>query len=66
MMPRGEVSLVFASLGLSLAAEGHPVLDRRAYSALVMMVVLTTLVTPVGLKWSFARTPGPPRSMPRS
>ena len=50
MMPRGEVSLIFASLGLTLG-----VLDHRAYSALVVMVVLTTLATPFGLKWSFAR-----------
>ncbi len=55
MMPRGEVSLVFASLGLTLGPEGHRMLDRRAYSALVMMVVLTTLATPFGLRWSFAR-----------
>jgi Kef-type K+ transport system membrane component KefB len=65
MMPRGEVSLVFASLGLSLAGEGGPVIDRRAYSALVTMVILTTLVTPVGLKWSFGRWPAPPEA-PRS
>jgi Kef-type K+ transport system membrane component KefB len=55
MMPRGEVSLIYASLGLSLGAAGRPVLDHRAYSALVVMVVLTTLATPIGLKWSFAR-----------
>lgn len=55
MMPRGEVSLIIASLGLTLGEAGHPVLDHRAYSALVMMVVLTTLLTPFGLKWSFAR-----------
>jgi len=63
MMPRGEVSLVFASLGLSLGEDGHEMLDRRAYSALVMMVVLTTLITPLGPKWSLAR---PPRSAPPS
>ncbi len=63
MMPRGEVSLVFASLGLSLGDEGHKMLDRRAYSALVMMVVLTTLITPLGLKWSLGRQP---RSAPPS
>ena len=66
MMPRGEVSLVFANLGLSLGVGGTPVLDHRAYSALVMMVVLTTLVTPAGLTWSFARGPGAPPSAPRS
>jgi Kef-type K+ transport system membrane component KefB len=61
MMPRGEVSLVFASLGLSLK-----VLDHRAYSALVMMVVLTTLVTPAGLTASFGPRSGEPPSAPRS
>jgi Kef-type K+ transport system membrane component KefB len=67
MMPRGEVSLVFASLGLSPGEAGDPMLDHRAYSALVMMVVLTTLATPLGLKWSFTRrgTEAPP-SGPRS
>ncbi len=38
-------------------------LDRRAYSAIVMMVVLTTLITPLGLKWSLGRRP---RSAPPS
>jgi Kef-type K+ transport system membrane component KefB len=66
MMPRGEVSLVFASLGLTLGAAGHTVLDHRAYSALVMMVVLTTLATPIGLKWSFSRRGEPAPSAPRS
>jgi Kef-type K+ transport system membrane component KefB len=63
MMPRGEVTLVFASLGLSLASDGGTVLDHRAYSALVVVVVLTTLATPLGLKWSFLRRdPHPPSS----
>jgi Kef-type K+ transport system membrane component KefB len=60
MVPRGEVSLVFASLGLTLGEAGNPVIDHRAYSALVVMVVLTTLLTPIGLKWSFARRKGGP------
>jgi Kef-type K+ transport system membrane component KefB len=67
MMPRGEVSLVFASLGLTVQGAGHAVLDYRAYSALVMMVMLTTLATPIGLKWSFTRRgQAPPPSAPRS
>jgi Kef-type K+ transport system membrane component KefB len=45
MIPRGEVSLVFANLGLSLG-----VLDAGQYSALVTVVVLTTLVTPAALR----------------
>jgi Kef-type K+ transport system membrane component KefB len=50
MVPRGEVSLIFASLGLSLGA-----IDGRIYSSLVVVVVLTTLVTPGMLKWSLRR-----------
>jgi Kef-type K+ transport system membrane component KefB len=49
MIPRGEVTLIFASLGQQLG-----VLDRAAYSAIVVVVVLTTLVTPTALKWSLA------------
>jgi hypothetical protein len=38
------------------SAQRRPVIDRRAYSPLVTMVILTTLLTPVGLKWSFGRS----------
>jgi Kef-type K+ transport system membrane component KefB len=51
MIPRGEVSLVFASLGLSLHLGGRPLLDGQQYSALVTVVVVTTLVTPLALRW---------------
>ncbi len=50
MMPRGEVTLIFASLGLTLVSGGAPLLDRRAYSALVAVVVATTLLTPTLLE----------------
>ena len=50
MMPRGEVTLIYASLGRRMN-----VLDRDAYSAIVVVVVLTTVLTPTLLKWSFAR-----------
>ena len=45
MMPRGEVGLVFASIGKSLG-----VVDNAMFSAIVLMVVVTTLVTPPLLK----------------
>jgi Kef-type K+ transport system membrane component KefB len=51
MIPRGEVTLIFASLGTTLA-----VVDRSAYSALVATVLFTTVLTPLLLKWSFARS----------
>jgi Kef-type K+ transport system membrane component KefB len=55
MLPRGEVTLIFASLGVTLTLGGRPVLDHRAYSALVAVVVLTTLLTPPLLRASFER-----------
>jgi Kef-type K+ transport system membrane component KefB len=56
MMPRGEVTLVFAALGTTLQAGGRPLLDERGYAALVAVVIGTTLATPPLLKWSLART----------
>ena len=55
MIPRGEVCLIFANIGLRLAINGEPVIDRGVYSAVVIMVMLTTLVTPPLLQWSLAR-----------
>jgi len=55
MIPRGEVGLIFASIGLSLTVHGERVVDPVTYSAVVLMVMITTLVTPPALKWSLAR-----------
>jgi Kef-type K+ transport system membrane component KefB len=58
MMPRGEVSLIYASLGVTLLSGGEHLLDRKGYSALVAVVLLTTIMTPIALKWSFGRRVG--------
>ncbi len=50
MVPRGEVGLIFASIGKSLGA-----VDDALYSSIVIMVVATTVVTPPFLKWSLER-----------
>ena len=55
MVPRGEVGLIFANLGLSLKLAGKPLLDAGLYSAIVVMIILTTLMTPPALKWSLGR-----------
>ncbi len=52
MIPRGEVTLVFAALGRVLQFGQAPLLDERGYTALVTVVIVTTLVTPPVLKWS--------------
>lgn len=55
MLPRGEVSLVFANLGLTLHVGPRPLLDSRQYSALVTVVILTTLATPPALRWRLSK-----------
>lgn len=45
MIPRGEVGLIFASVGRGLG-----VVDDALFSALVIMVIVTTLITPPYLK----------------
>src|SRR5262249_42512011 len=55
MAPRGEVTLIYASLGLTLVANGTSLIDSKSYSALVGVVLLTTILTPALLKWTLGR-----------
>lgn len=55
MIPRGEVGLIFASIGMSLTIGGEPVVSDATYSAVVIMVIVTTMATPPALKWSLTR-----------
>ncbi len=55
MIPRGEVGLIFANIGLTLSVGGRPIVDEATFSAVVMMVIVTTMVTPPALKWSLER-----------
>jgi Kef-type K+ transport system membrane component KefB len=57
MMPRGEVTLIFASLGTTVQLNGTPVIDTRLYSVLIAVVILTTLLTPLALKRSLPQKP---------
>ena len=50
MIPRGEVGLIFASIG-----KGLGVVTDHVFSALVVMVIVTTLITPPALRWSLFR-----------
>jgi len=60
MVPRGEVGLIFASIGKSLG-----VFSDELFSALVMMVIVTTLMTPPLLKATFARVSDQSESVQR-
>ena len=59
MIPRGEVGLIFAGIGAKLMLDGHPVIEPSTYSAVVIMVIVTTLATPPLLKWSLMRKSTP-------
>ncbi len=55
MMPRGEVGLIFVAIGAQLAIDGHRVIEPSVFSALVIVIILTTVVTPPLLRWSLLR-----------
>lgn len=50
MLPRGEVGLVFASIGRALG-----VISDQLFSAIIIMVIITTFVAPPWLKLRFSR-----------
>jgi Kef-type K+ transport system membrane component KefB len=64
MIPRGEVGLIFASLGLGLTVGGERVVDQALFSTIVLMVMVTTVVTPPALKWSLGRSRTPATGSP--
>lgn len=55
MIPRGEVGLIFAGIGSTLVLKGQPVLSPTTFSALVLMIMLSTFLTPPLLKVAFER-----------
>ncbi len=69
MIPRGEVGLIFAGMGLDMKFGGKPVLGPGEFAAVVAMVMVTTLVTPPLLRWRMTRgdpisADGHPRGAP--
>jgi Kef-type K+ transport system membrane component KefB len=62
MIPRGEVGLIFAGIGMALTFQGEKVISPEVYTAIVIMVILTTLITPPVLTWAFRRRPPQSRS----
>jgi Kef-type K+ transport system membrane component KefB len=55
MIPRGEVGLIFANIGVALSVRGQRIVDEATFPAVVVMVIVTTLTTPPALRWSFGR-----------
>ena len=60
MIPRGEVGLIFAGIGTTLTLPNvhglaAPVIGSPTFAAIVVMVVVTTLITPPVLNWALSR-----------
>ena len=53
MLPRGEVGLIFASIGRSLE-----VISDQLFSAIILMVIVTTLIAPLWFKKRYASRGG--------
>lgn len=61
MIPRGEVGLIFAGLGATLmlpdaSGVNAAVIGPAIFGTVVIMVIITTLVTPPLLKWSLGKS----------
>ncbi|MBI2602239.1 MAG: cation:proton antiporter [Deltaproteobacteria bacterium] len=57
MIPRGEVGLIFAAIGAGLLLDGERIITPPLYSAIIIMVMITTLLTPPALKWALQKKP---------
>lgn len=49
MIPRGEVGLIFANVGLTAG-----VLKNDIYAAVILVITLTTLIAPFSLRWLYS------------
>jgi len=54
MMPRGEVGLIFAGIGKAIG-----VVDDGLFSAVVLLVMLTTVLAPIALRITMGANPNP-------
>lgn len=50
MIPRGEVGLIFANVGLNVG-----VLKNDIYATVILVIAVTTLLAPFSLRWLFAK-----------
>lgn len=49
MIPRGEVGLIFANIGLTVG-----VLKNDIYTSLILVIAITTLIAPFALRWLYS------------
>ena len=51
MIPRGEVALIIAGIGMTTWYNGSPILDAKLFGVTVIMTLITTLLAPPLLNW---------------
>ncbi len=61
MVPRGEVGMVVAQIGATLGT-----ISESTYGVVVVMAVLTTVVAPILLNWTFGSIAAAPQESPIS
>lgn len=55
MIPRGEVGIIVASIGLNTIVDGAPALSDSLYTVIVLMAVVTTIIAPPILSRLYAK-----------
>lgn len=60
MVPRGEVGIIFATIGLQVG-----VFDEDLYAVVLLVVLVTTVITPPFLRWRLGSAATVPLVLPR-
>jgi len=55
MMPRGEVGIIVATIGLGILVDGASAISSELYTTVVLMSVITTIIAPPLLSMAFKR-----------
>jgi Kef-type K+ transport system membrane component KefB len=58
MVPRGEVGLIFVSVGRTIKINGEPLLSPEVQAGVLGAILLTTILGPIGLSWVLGRDKG--------
>jgi Kef-type K+ transport system membrane component KefB len=61
MVPRGEVGLIFAQMGLTSKVAGEPIFSQGLFTAVTLMVMVTTFLAPPLLRVLFPPVETEPR-----
>jgi len=58
MVPRGEVGLIFVSVGRTIKINGEPLLSPEVQAGVLGAILLTTILGPIGLSWVLGKPKG--------